>query len=104
MVWKRRSRALSFSTCLRYSSRVVAPMQRKVPRAEAGLSRPAFCHRLQSVVGCSTTSRFLLLPGARFSRLSMPSADREARLKPAPKWLLGGRLPPAKAGGKDPAG
>ena len=36
--WKRRSRAASFSTCLRYSSSVVAPMQRSSPRASAGLS------------------------------------------------------------------
>ena len=37
--WKRRSRAASFSMCLRYSSSVVAPMQRSSPRASAGLSR-----------------------------------------------------------------
>ena len=37
--WKRRSRAASFSTCLRYSSSVVAPMQRNSPRASAGLMR-----------------------------------------------------------------
>ena len=36
--WKRRSSAASFSMCLRYSSRVVAPMQRSSPRASAGLS------------------------------------------------------------------
>ena len=39
--WKRRSRAASFSMCLRYSSSVVAPMQRSSPRARAGLSRLA---------------------------------------------------------------
>ena len=39
--WKRRSRAASFSTYLRYSSSVVAPMQRSSPRARAGLSRLA---------------------------------------------------------------
>src|SRR5258708_1001908 len=37
--WKRRARAASFSTYLRYSSRVVAPMQCSSPRAKAGLSR-----------------------------------------------------------------
>ena len=37
--WKRRSRAASFSTCLRYSSSVVAPMARSSPRARAGFSR-----------------------------------------------------------------
>ncbi len=36
--WKRRSSAASFSTYLRYSSRVVAPMQCSSPRASAGLS------------------------------------------------------------------
>jgi hypothetical protein len=36
--WKRRSRAASFSTCLRYSSRVVAPIIRSSPRASIGLS------------------------------------------------------------------
>ncbi len=37
--WKRRSRAASFSMCLRYSSSVVAPMQRSSPRASIGFSR-----------------------------------------------------------------
>ena len=36
--WKRRSSALSFSMYFRYSSSVVAPMQRRSPRASAGLS------------------------------------------------------------------
>ena len=36
--WKRRSSALSFSRCLRYSSSVVAPMARSWPRASAGFS------------------------------------------------------------------
>ena len=36
---KRRSSAASFSMCLRYSSSVVAPMQRSSPRASIGLSR-----------------------------------------------------------------
>jgi hypothetical protein len=36
--WKRRSRAASFSTYLRYSSSVVAPTQCSSPRASAGLS------------------------------------------------------------------
>ena len=37
--WKRRSRAASFSMCLRYSSRVVAPIVWSSPRASIGLSR-----------------------------------------------------------------
>src|SRR5215212_4216208 len=36
--WKRRSSAGSFSTCLRYSSSVVAPTTWSSPRASAGLS------------------------------------------------------------------
>ncbi len=36
--WNRRSSAASFSTCLRYSFRVVAPMQCSSPRASMGLS------------------------------------------------------------------
>src|SRR6056297_4070265 len=39
--WKRRANAASFSTCLRYSSSVVAPMQCSSPRASAGLMRLA---------------------------------------------------------------
>ena len=37
--WKRRARAASFSTCLRYSSSVVAPTQCSSPRASAGFNR-----------------------------------------------------------------
>mmetsp|Transcript_18459 Transcript_18459/g.58108 ORF Transcript_18459/g.58108 Transcript_18459/m.58108 type:complete len:209 (-) Transcript_18459:741-1367(-) len=37
--WKRRSKALSRSTCSRYSSSVVAPMTRSWPRARSGLRR-----------------------------------------------------------------
>ena len=36
--WKRRSRAASFSMCLRYSSRVVAPIMCSSPRASRGFS------------------------------------------------------------------
>ena len=41
MGWNRRSRAASFSMCLRYSSRVVAPMTWSSPRAIMGLSSDA---------------------------------------------------------------
>jgi hypothetical protein len=37
MGWNRRSRAASFSRCLRYSSRVVAPIVWSSPRASIGL-------------------------------------------------------------------
>ena len=36
--WNRRSSAASFSMCLRYSSRVVAPIMCSSPRASMGLS------------------------------------------------------------------
>src|SRR5213079_52615 len=39
--WKRRSSAASFSMCFRYSSSVVAPMQRSSPRASIGFRRLA---------------------------------------------------------------
>ncbi len=38
MVWNLRSSAPSFSMCLRYSTKVVAPMHCSSPRASAGLS------------------------------------------------------------------
>ena len=37
--WKRRDRARSRSKLCRYSSQVVAPMQRSAPERSAGLSR-----------------------------------------------------------------
>ena len=39
--WNRRSSAASFSRCLRYSSRVVAPMVCSSPRASIGLRMEA---------------------------------------------------------------
>jgi len=39
--WKRRSRAASFSMCLRYSSSVVAPMVCSSPRASMGFRMEA---------------------------------------------------------------
>ncbi len=42
--WKRRSRAASFSMCLRYSSSVVAPMQCSSPRASMGFEQVAGIH------------------------------------------------------------
>ena len=43
--WKRRSRAASFSMCLRYSSRVVAPIMRSWPAGEQRLEHVAGVHR-----------------------------------------------------------
>src|SRR5438270_63955 len=48
--WNRRSNAASFSMCLRYSSRVVAPIARSSPRASAGFSRLAASIALERLV------------------------------------------------------
>ena len=65
--WKRRSSALSFSRCLRYSSRVVAPMQR-TPRARAGLSM-ASVHRASALPaptrGGASSMKRMTCPSAR---------------------------------------
>ena len=49
--WKRRASAASFSTCLRYSSSVVAPTQCSSPRASAGFSRLRGVHRAFRLAG-----------------------------------------------------
>src|ERR1041384_6143610 len=66
--WKRRSSAGSFSTCLRYSSSVVAPTIRSSPRASIGFGLlPAHAqlaagqHRLEHV---ARVHRALGLAGA----------------------------------------
>ena len=69
--WKRRSRAASFSMCLRYSSRVVAPMQRSSPRASAGFSMlaastaPSAAPAPTSV--CSSSMKRMIWPSASIS-------------------------------------
>jgi hypothetical protein len=72
--WKRRSSALSFSMCLRYSSRVVAPMQRSSPRARAGLSMLAASWAPSALpaptrVWSSSMNR-MILPSAALTSLS----------------------------------
>ena len=49
--WKRRASAASFSTYLRYSSSVVAPMQCSSPRASAGFKQIGRIHRAFRVAG-----------------------------------------------------
>ena len=72
--WKRRSSALSFSMCLRYSSSVVAPMQRSSPRASAGLSMlaastaPSAPPAPTSV--CSSSMNRMMPPAAASTSLS----------------------------------
>ncbi len=61
--WNRRSRAASFSICLRYSSRVVAPIMCSSPRASIGLSMlpasiaPSAAPAPMTVCSSSTNSR-----------------------------------------------
>ncbi len=49
--WKRRASAASFSTCLRYSSSVVAPMRCSSPRASAGFEQVGRVHRAVALAG-----------------------------------------------------
>ncbi|TYZ57504.1 hypothetical protein PybrP1_004347, partial [[Pythium] brassicae (nom. inval.)] len=73
--WNRRSNALSFSTCCRYSSSVVAPMQRSSPRASIGLSR--FAASIAPVpvapaprIRCISSINRITLPALSFTSLS----------------------------------
>ena len=49
--WKRRASAASFSTCLRYSSSVVAPTQWSSPRASAGFKQVRGVHGAVGLAG-----------------------------------------------------
>ena len=71
--WKRRSRAASFSTCLRYSSRVVAPMQRSSPRARAGLSM------LAASAAPSAAPAPTMVCSSSMNRMIWPSASATSR-------------------------
>ena len=65
--WKRRSSAASVSTCLRYSSRVVAPIMCSSPRASIGLSMlPAS-----------------MLPSAAPAPTTVCSSSRNSRIRPS---------------------
>ena len=49
--WNRRSSAGSFSMCSRYSSSVVAPIQRSSPRARAGFEQVGGVHGAVALAG-----------------------------------------------------
>src|SRR5436309_853973 len=72
--WNRRSRAASFSTYLRYSSSVVAPITCSSPRASAGLSMfeastaPSAAPAPTNV--CSSSMKTMYLPSAVVISLS----------------------------------
>ncbi len=72
--WKRRSSAASFSMCLRYSSRVVAPTQRSSPRASIGFSRLAASTAPSAApaptIVCSSSRKRTIWPAASWTSLS----------------------------------
>ena len=68
--WNRRASAASFSTCLRYSSSVVAPMQCNSPRASAGLSR------LDASIAPSALPAPISVCISSMNRMMPPSARR----------------------------
>ena len=88
--WKRRSSAASFSMCLRYSSSVVAPMQRSSPRASIGFSRLA-ASIAPSVapaptIVCSSSMNRMIWPSASCTSLSTAfnrSSNSPRYLEPA---------------------
>ncbi len=88
--WKRRSSAGSFSTRVRYSSRVVAPIMRSSPRASIGLSMlpasiaPSAAPAPTTV--CSSSMKVMTWPSA--SRISLStdvsrSSNSPRSLEPA---------------------
>ena len=90
MGWKRRWSAGSFSTCLRYSSSVVAPMQCSSPRARAGFSRldasiaPSLLPAPMRV--CISSMNRMIWPSAPFTSSSTPlrrSSNSPRYLAPA---------------------
>ena len=72
--WNRRSRAGSFSTCLRYSSSVVAPIIRSSPRASIGLIMlPASIAPSAApapTIVCSSSTNVMISPAASVISLS----------------------------------
>ena len=66
--WNRRASAASFSTCLRYSSSVVAPMQCSSPRASAGFSR------LDASIAPSALPAPIRVCISSMNRMMLPSA------------------------------
>ena len=80
--WKRRASAASFSTCLRYSSSVVAPTQCSSPRASAGFSR------FEASIAPSALPAPTSVCISSMNRMMPPSADGDlvaARPSAAPR-------------------
>ena len=96
--WKRRSRAASFSTYLRYSSSVVAPMQCSSPRASMGFSMlPASGEpsaRPAPTMLCSSSMNSKILPS--LCLISLSTAFR--RSSNSPRYLApANRAPMSRA-------
>ena len=85
--WKRRSRAASFSTYLRYSSSVVAPTARSAPRASIGLRRLAASTAPSAApaptIVCSSSMKRMTSPAA--SSISLSTAF--SRSSNSPRYL-----------------
>src|SRR5215213_8661816 len=83
--WNRRSSAASFSMCLRYSSRVVAPMQRSSPRASIGFSMLAASTAPSAApaptIVCSSSMKRMIWPSASlmFSRTAFSRSSNSPR-------------------------
>ena len=81
---KRRSSAASFSMCLRYSSSVVAPMQRSSPRASIGFSRFAASTAPSAApaptIVCSSSMNRMTLPS--LALISVSTALRRSSNSP----------------------
>ena len=92
--WKRRSRAASFSMCLRYSSSVVAPIMRSSPRASIGLSMlpasiaPSAAPAPTTV--CSSSMKVMISPSA--SVISLRTAL--SRSSNSPRYLAPATIEP----------
>ncbi len=92
--WKRRSRAASFSMCLRYSSSVVAPIMRSWPRASSGLSMlpasiaPSAAPAPTTV--CSSSMKVMTSPSA--SVISLRTAL--SRSSNSPRYLAPATIEP----------
>ncbi len=81
---KRRSSAASFSMCFRYSSSVVAPIQRSSPRASIGLSRFAASTAPSAApaptIVCNSSMKSTIRPS--LERISVSTAFRRSSNSP----------------------
>ena len=91
--WKRRSSAGSFSTCLRYSSSVVAPMTCSSPRASGGLSMllasTAPSAAPAPTMVCSSSMKVMYRPSlsvSSFTTALSRSSNSPRYLAPASSW------------------